>query len=117
MQPVAAVVPLVAVVKPATHATQSGLGMDALPPADHCPMGHVSQLGPPFPAAQMPIVQPAAEVVPVVDVVEPAGHATQSALGTAAVPPGEYVPRRQGAQRTSPEPGPQMVTAATRRAR
>ena len=110
MHPEDEVVPLAAVVQPAPHAAHSGVGMEALPPADHCPTGHTLQLGPPLPAAQTPDEQAASEVAPVALVVEPEGHAVQAALGTEGVPPAEYAPRRHGAQAASPVPAWQMVT-------
>ena len=83
------VVPLAAVVQPAPHAAHSGVGMEALPPADHCPTGHTLQLGPPLPVAQTADEQAARRVEPVALVVEPEGHAVQAALGTEGVPPAE----------------------------
>ena len=40
------------VVLPEGQSWQTGVGVDALPPADHAPMAHSSQLGPPKPGRQ-----------------------------------------------------------------
>jgi hypothetical protein len=84
-----AVLPLPAVVRPAPHAMQSGLGIEALPPEDHWPTGQRSQLGPPRPAAQTLVEQAATRMAPVAEVVDPAGQFVHASLGTSTLPPAE----------------------------